>query len=260
MSNVNVGTIFALESQVPSFSEINSLNNADKAVLNNTLKSWSILGSNHDNSDMLNVVNEKEREMLFELLKISEGDQFFETIVWLKYEMVHLRKIFREMSSLLTLERERYKEKLNSIKYPNKKIEEKIRKFYDEVPSKIEIFELELLLDELYLQIQELFVGRSKVKKEYIETLRSTYEDSSKIRREYLENDNTESQNTLEEMNKGIAIKETNFISQALIQMDPTLIALSYLIKLKYFFYDLNLLISGVSNKENNLLIDYSFK
>ncbi|MCA9380319.1 hypothetical protein KC675_04030, partial [Candidatus Dojkabacteria bacterium] len=71
MSNVNVGTIFALESQVPSFSEINSLNNADKAVLNNTLKSWSILGSNHDNSDMLNVVNEKEREMLFELLKIS---------------------------------------------------------------------------------------------------------------------------------------------------------------------------------------------
>jgi hypothetical protein len=174
--------------------------------------------------------------------------------------MVHIRKIFREMSVLSPSERERYKEKLNTIDYPNQKLEEKINNLYEEVPTKIEIFELELLLDELYIQIQEFFTGRSKVKKEYVKTIRSLYEESSKIRREYLENDNSESQNALEEMNKDIATKETNYISEALIQMDSTLVALSYLIKLKYFFYDLNLLISGVSNKENNLLIDYSFK
>jgi hypothetical protein len=260
MSNVNVGTIFALESQIPTFSELSSLLGVEKTSLGNVIQSWGLFGNTRDNSDMLSMVHEKEREMLFELLKISEGDQFFETMVWLKYEMVQIRKIFREMASLLSSEREKYKEKLKMINYPNKKIEDKINKFYEEVPLKIEIFELELLLDELYIQIQELFVRRNKVKKEYINTLRNLYKDSSKIRREYLENDNKDSQDALEEMNKEIALKETSYISEALIQMEPTLVALSYLIKLKYFFYDLNLLISGVSNKENNLLIDYSFR
>ena len=260
MSNVNVGTIFALESQIPSFSEVTLLLDVDQAALSNVIKAWQMFSNNRDNTNMLSMVHEKEKEMFFELLKISEGDQFFETLVWLKYEMVHIRKIFREMSVLSASERERYKEKLNTIDYPNPKIEEKINNFYYEMPAKIGIFELELLLDELYIQIQELFSGRSKVKKDYLKTIRSLYEESSKIRREYLENDNSESQNALEEMNKDIATKETNYISEALIQMDPTLVALSYLIKLKYFFYDLNLLISGVSNKENNLLIDYSFK
>lgn len=260
MSNVNVGTIYALESQIPSFSELSSLLGVEKSALGNVMQSWGLFGNTRDNSDMLNIVHVKEREMLFELLKISEGDQFFETTVWLKYEMVQIRKIFREMADLLSSERERHKEKLKMINYPSKKIEDKISKFYEDVPLKIEMFELELLLDELYIQIQELFVGRNKIKKEYIKTLRNLYEESSKIRREYLEDDNSESQNSLEAMNREIALKETSYISEALIQMDPTLVALAYLIKLKYFFYDLNLLISGVSNKENNLLIDYSFR
>lgn len=260
MSNVNVGTIFALDSQIPSYSEVTALLGVDQSALSNVIRTWKMFSNSRDNSEMLSMVHEKEKQMLFELLKIAEDDRFFETLVWLKYDMVQIRKIFRELSTMVPSERGKHYDRLKAINYPNRKIEEKITRFYEEIPPNIEIFELELLLDELYIQILELFVGRNMVKKDYVKTIRGLYEESSIIRREYLENDSLASQDTLEEMNKYIAEKETSYISEALIQMDPTLVALSYLIKLKYFFYNLNLLISGVSNKENNLLIDYSFR
>jgi hypothetical protein len=40
MSNVNVGTIFALESQIPSFSEVTALLGVDQAALSNVITSW----------------------------------------------------------------------------------------------------------------------------------------------------------------------------------------------------------------------------
>lgn len=260
MGSINVGTIFALETDLPKYSEILGLYELDIATVLNSIQSWKIFHDMRDSDDKLNYLHRKEYEILQNTMQICRGDAFFETIVWLKYEMVQIRKLFRGYYVNNPNDQATLELNLDSIVYPSEKIKKLIYEFAISLPLSIEMFELETKLDELYLNIMDAHTGRNKYKIEYVKTIKKLQKKTAKIRVEYLYDDNNDNQVILEEINKSAAEKEVKYISDAIIKMNETATMLSYLIKIKYFFYNINLLLSGVSNKDGNLFIDYSFK
>lgn len=262
MSNVNVGTIFALETELPRYVElvkISSLNLREKRY---NLKNWKLFSDLKDNDEINTYLNDKEREILNSLCDLVEGDLFFNTLLWMNTNMIKVRKTFREaLSQSSDHEKNAYlRNQIKEIAFPDKDSWKSISKIIDGLDIETNIFEIEQKLDAFVFESLERGAKGNKIKTAYLKNKRNYYKVSTKNRKNYLEGSEGIDTKEIDEMEKELAETEIRFSNDAVISVDTDLVMIGYLVKIKYLMYDLRVLFNNVGKFAEDLMINYDFK
>lgn len=261
MSNINVGTIFALEANLPTFHEVKSISSQSSREKRNSLRNWKIFSNLKEDDEILGYLVQKEHELLEDASSLVENDEFFSTLLWLRHNMVNIRKLFRVTMKIENNETasKHFETGAREIAGYDDEFAEVLTKTYSKLPRNLSVFELERKLDELYFRLLKQKAGRNKIKKEYANLFANTYKTSAKTRTEYLNADGIVDEKSIDSSGKEFSEKEIDYANQSVINMDENLVMLSYLTKIKYLMYDLQIAFADFDKDKEDLLINYSF-
>lgn len=261
MSNINVGTIFALEAKLPKFGQVAGLSDMKSKERLNALKNFSYFSDLKENIEISEYLLAKEHELLNEANELTHGDDFFETLLWLRHNMVQIRKIYREVYFMENkdMAKRTYNEKINLLPNVDEKFILELENFYQELPEGLSVFELEKKLDELYFELLKKKTGRNKIKKEYAKLFVRSFREGVKSRISYLSDEGELETADIDKAGQEFSEKEIEYVNRAVTEMDENLIVLSYITKIKYLMYNLQIVFSDFGDDTKNYLIDYSF-
>jgi hypothetical protein len=262
MSNINVGTIFALETDLPKYSDLVKIASLSLREKRYSIKNWKLFSDLKDDSEINTYLNDKEKELLINVDDLVEGDLFFTSLLWMDTNMIGVRETFREAVSQIS-----YQEKvafltigLQQILFPDKEAWKSIMLIVEDLERFSSIFEVEKQLDKFVFEILERGAKGNKIKLAYLKNKRNYYKVSSKNRKDYLRGTGSIDAKVIDEMEKELAQTEIKFSNNAVINVDPDLVMIGYLVKIKYLMYDLRVLFNNVGKFAEDLMINYDFK
>lgn len=254
MSNVSLGTIYAWNIAIPKYVQL--IDTIDKSPndLLQLLKSNQLFGQFLRAEEISpSALVELQNSVLKELTKVAQGEDFYELIFWLENNMTKVRKLFRKSISSGTA-LEQILDDLDKILGQSSELRQELMDTYSKALQKeFSSFEIEQALDRLVLKnLQEKAKG-NKIQEQYIELLTENLENSTKMRTNKMKDTQAE---TIEELDFiKTAEAEVKFANKAIYEYNDDLAILQYFIRLKYLFYNLQLLVMGTATKEE--LIDY---
>lgn len=258
MSSINIGTIFALESRLPKFQQISTLIQMKPKERINALRSMSVFSDFKEQEPIDEFLIKKEEDLIADTSKVIDDDAFFSTLLWLRKNMVQIRKAFRNtyIKSGKEAGKTHFKEALQSLEDLREEYAEEILNTYNDLPLNLSNFELEKKLDHVYFRLLKKKTGNSWVKKAYSSIYSESYKSGSEKRIKFLENKEQIDSREMDEYSKMISNQEVGFVKRALTEMDDDLIILGYIIKIKYLFSNLQIIFADFG--ADDLLVDYS--
>lgn len=256
MSSINVGIIFALETSLPKYQEILKLSGSKNADQFIALKKWKIFYDYKPNDEIWSYLNMKKSELNDDLVKLVTGDKFYEIYFWMEKNMVDVRKIFREYVKYP--DRTDIKQALESLpKIQNKNIQKELFKIKNIVNIDMTLFELESELDQFHLKILKNSAGLNKRKRGFVKIIQKQFELSSEKRLDYLTNDTELNLEALDLAQQQLSESEVKYTGDSLLNVNYDLVFMRYMLKIKFLFYNLQLMFMDFSEDKTKLFINY---
>jgi hypothetical protein len=237
MSNVSIGSVYAIGDRIPSFEVLSSF--TGKNSIRIYFGSESI-----DIEEVIDFLKSDSEQIL-------ASDNFFKTYSWLENHIATIRTIFRES----------YISKNNSLE---SNLKSKLGIFiYDEFPSLHEavirckdatsLFEIEEIIDDAFFEILNHSISWSEVnKKGYVRILKDQHEITKIYRKEYLRTQSDEkSEDDDVTTTDEVLIK---LLNQSILTGDEVFLTLRLVHRLKLFAYNLRIIWNGL---DSSLMINY---
>jgi hypothetical protein len=251
MTNFNIGTIFAIESGIPRFEEIEKIKlskHAEKIVY---LKRWRIFSDLKESNEIKDYLFNKKKQLINELEDIVKDDRFFSNLLWLNKNFNSIRKIFRQ-----NFHNSKQQIRVELRKLSHVDSFEILSNLVDEIDQLKDIRVLESRLDEIYFEIIEKFAD-SKTKSKYLELKKNIYYETRNLRMGLIDS-KVDTVSNSDIKFRILTLKEDNFAKEAIVNVNPDLVIINFLNKINHLFENLQILFSEIAN-EQNVLIDYDY-